>query len=150
MQTIYFLQHKMQSITIICPLYIRMAKHKKDGKKYWINLNNFNTRKGKGYNSIKARYMETIKDQFEWVKMWYIESIHIQMVYGNKRKVDRDNYTTACRKFLQDALVQYGSLPDDNDEYIGSYMDTPMQYIKDHYECIVHIKYTENAKNLLQ
>ena len=62
-----------------------------------------------------------------------------QIYVPTKRKIDSSNFYCIIEKFLMDALVQSGKLPDDNDDYIRHRMYLPSIYEKGRDETIVRI-----------
>ena len=134
----------LKHLMITMPLYIRLAKYKVDGKKYWINLNNFNTWKWHGYNDIKVKYIEEmmrLNPHLDGIKMQYIVSIDVQLVYGSRAKRDRENYTTAFRKFMMDWLVKNNIIADDDERHVGDYRESASYYLKDVYNAHATILY---------
>jgi hypothetical protein len=47
-------------------------------------------------------------------------SLQFELCNPTKRKTDRANILSIVEKFFCDALVHYGCIPDDNDEFIKS------------------------------
>jgi len=118
---------------VTSPLFVRTAK-KETGKKYRINLNNFNKRKGYGYNNIKKAYCDQIAKQLVWLKIDWSLEISYQLIryykVGKGRK-DKWNVLSAIQKFFLDSLVELWYLPDDNDEMIDKEIFPKPAYIQD-------------------
>ena len=101
------------------PLFIKLAK-KADGKKYHINLNNYRNWNFIVSNNLKKHYKALLESQLAGFSVDKYIRINFTMHRGDKRRVDRANVLSIHEKFFCDALVEYGCLPDDNDEYIES------------------------------
>lgn len=99
------------------PLYIRTAKSEK-GKKYYLNLNQYRNWHYQVSNAIKEKYCEQMKSQLEGIKLETPIKIEFILWKGDKRIGDRANVLSVVEKFFCDALVEYGCIEDDNDEYI--------------------------------
>lgn len=103
---------------ITSPLYIRTAKSEK-GKKYYLNLNQYRNWHYQVNNAIKQKYCERMKDQLEGLKLKTPISLKFTLWRKDKRVGDRANVLSVIEKFFCDALVEYGCLADDNDEFIS-------------------------------
>lgn len=104
---------------IIVPLFIRLAKSE-DGKKYRLNLNYYRNWYYTQSNAIKRKFCEILESELEGIKFTDKIKIRFVLFKGSNRKIDRSNVLSVVEKFFCDALVHYGCIVDDNDEYIES------------------------------
>ena len=88
-------------------------------KKYYINLNNYRNWHYIVSNNIKQSFCEELIE-LRGVKLKTPIEISFTLFKGSKRKMDRSNVLSITEKFFCDALVHYGCIPDDNDDYIKS------------------------------
>lgn len=97
------------------PLYVLLGK---DPKHWILNLNNYRNWHYRTSNSIKIKFKELMKDQLFGT---YIDTpVKLTFIYfkGRNGKSDRANVLSIHEKFFCDALVEYGCIPDDNDNHI--------------------------------
>lgn len=97
------------------PLFIE----KKNGKKIYINLNNYRNWHFHTSNNIKKQYQQIAIDRLPKIKCKKINLTFI-LYRGDNRKVDRSNVLSIHEKFFCDALTRIKFIPDDNDDYIES------------------------------
>ena len=62
----------------------------------------------------KKDYHEEVKNFVESLPKYNKLTIHYTLYFATKRKRDIDNFTWALHKFLMDAMVEHGSIEDDN------------------------------------
>lgn len=94
----------------ITPLKVMISKV----KSFILNLNQYRNAHFRLLNDSKVRYKLLLKDQID--KAVPIEkAICVYTVYpGTKRRFDLGNVCSIHQKYFEDALVEYGKLPDDN------------------------------------
>lgn len=111
-------------------------------------MNNYVNRHYQTYKKIKKAYQELdafvklgeVVEQYRGGKVPVVKSMEYRLTFGNHQKRDRGNYLAMIRKFLEDALVIYGVIKDDNDDYVGPVRDFPSQYKKGVYQAEVYIE----------
>lgn len=101
------------------PLWVRIAKSEK-GKKYYLNLNYYRNWHFNQSNSIKRKFCENMGCFLTGVKFALPIEISFKLYKSSRRHIDRSNILSIAEKFFCDALVQYGCIPDDSDEYIAA------------------------------
>ena len=121
---------------IIVPLYAEMWKKKK--KKYYYNLNNYRNRHYIINNNIKKKFKQNIKEQCNF-QVDYIQEIHYQLYYPDKRKRDKGNILSIIQKFFLDAIVEFGCISDDCDKYIWKEIFYKPLYEKGNGRCEITI-----------
>lgn len=100
---------------IIAPIYITLPRKTKKDKKVPINLNRYRNAYFYENNKVKKLFKEAIEDQIKWktIKTPYGLAITIYYAYMS----DLWNVESIVDKFLNDALVEYWCIPDDNMNY---------------------------------
>lgn len=105
-------------------------------KKISLNLNIYRNLHYQVSNKIKKRVVSIIRQncQMEGV----IESFPVELIYTifrqNKRREDLMNIGAIIDKFVSDALVKLGFIPDDNIDYIKkvSFVDGGIDKVNPH------------------
>ena len=87
---------------------------------YPINLNHYRNWHWKVESSIKKRYCAKMKDALEILGNLGKISLKFVLVPYDKKARDRANILSISEKYFCDAMVHYGNLEDDNDEFIES------------------------------
>lgn len=105
----------MDDITISMPLSITIGN-----KKHSINLNPYRNLHYQVLNKLKKEYKEIVGEQIEWLRFDGKIKLTFILWKRDRRKIDRANPLSIHEKFFCDALVDYGCIPDDNDDYISS------------------------------
>ena len=121
------------------PLYIEMERKTKKNIKYYLNLNNYRNWHYIINNNIKKKFKENLKEVCTF-QADYIEEIHYQLVYWDKRKRDKWNILAIIQKFFLDALTEYWCIPDDNDKYIWKEIQHKPIYEKWESYCMIELK----------
>ena len=105
----------MGSFTVDIPLYLEMGKKKK--KRYYLNLNQ--------YRNWAFHMSNNLKKEFKRVVTPSIPDVHYEKftvtytVYlPNRLKRDISNICSVVDKFFVDALVELGTVPEDNYEHL--------------------------------
>ena len=106
-------------VRLLAPIRVRPAK-RITGKLYSLNLNYYRNWHFQQSNTIKKAFLRDMKEQLEGLKLDTPIELTFILFKGSKRKIDRSNILCIVEKFLCDALVHYGCIEDDNDNYIQS------------------------------
>lgn len=107
----------MQSITIICPTYIDLPRVKGKAKRVHLSMNVL--RNLHFHLSNKAKH--AVK-QIVWSQLAQIDCdglngpvcVSIKLYKSKSHRADLSNFCSAIQKFVDDAVVEYGLLEDDN------------------------------------
>ena len=98
----------------ISPLKILKSKV----RQFVLNLNQYRNTHYRVLNTCKINYKLHMKEQIKKAKR-YDKAIFVYKVFeGSKRRYDLGNVCSVHQKFFEDALVEYGKLPDDNYKYL--------------------------------
>jgi len=86
--------------------------------KFILNLNNYRNAHYQILNKAKKHYKEAVREQIELLEP--MDRVHISYVLfpKTKRLCDIGNIISIHKKFFEDALVEFGKLPDDNYQHI--------------------------------
>ncbi|MFA6897200.1 MAG: hypothetical protein WCQ96_02865 [Patescibacteria group bacterium] len=103
----------------ISPLYVDLPRKTKKDKRVMLNLNTYRNLHFIINNQAKVSYKEVMKDQLEGLKLKTPIKLKFTLWRKDKRVGDRANVLSVIEKFFCDALVEYGCLADDNDEFIS-------------------------------
>ena len=95
---------------------LRVIQSKK--KKFTLNLNIYRNTHYQTLNKAKIEYKKAMKAQIELLPEFKVVWIAYQLYVPNKRRMDIDNVIAVHQKFFQDALVEFGKIPDDSYDYI--------------------------------
>jgi len=89
-------------------------------RKYIINKNNERNWHFIVSNKIKQVYKDALREQLEGLT--FAHPIKLKLVYfkASNRRSDRTNVLSQHEKFAADAMVEFGCIPDDNDDVILS------------------------------
>ena len=102
---------------INCPLRVPISK-KKD---FILNINNYRNAHYRVLDKAKKQYFLAVKSQISRLPGWKRVKVKFTVYPRDRRKFDIANVTSIHNKFLLDAIVQLGKLPDDNYLYhVGS------------------------------
>ena len=110
----------MSDVVITCPLSVMLPRKTMPDRKYIINKNNERNWHFIVSNKIKQAYKETLREQLEGLT--FAHPIKLKLVYSkaSNRRSDRTNVLSQHEKFAADAMVEFGCIPDDNDDVILS------------------------------
>lgn len=105
-------------MTIISPLAVYLPRKRKPPKKLILNLNNYRNWQFYESNAAKVAYTEAMEGQLKGKS--FRPPILLRLTYwkGTARVSDRSNVLCIHEKFICDALVAYGCIQDDNDNFI--------------------------------
>ena len=105
---------------IISPLFVDLPRKTKKDKRIYLNLNTFRNLHFIINNQAKVIYCEQMRKQLEGLKLKTPIVLTFILYRKDKRKGDRANPLSIVEKFFCDALVCWGCIPDDTDEFIES------------------------------
>jgi len=105
---------------VISPLFVSIPRKTKKDKTYRLNLNYYRNWNYAISNIIKQKYKEEMEDVIKVLPCLGKVSLKFVLHKASNRRIDRANVLCIIEKFFCDALVEYGKLGDDNDEYIVS------------------------------
>lgn len=97
-----------------------LPRKTKPPKKAIINLNNYRNWNYIISNQAKHEYKNVLRPQLQGLKLAHPISLYFVLYKGSNRKSDRANVLSIQEKFFCDALVEYGCIPDDSDDFIVS------------------------------
>ena len=95
-------------------------------RQFILNLNNYRNAYFRTLNSAKVNYKAYMKDQILNEIYKPLEKIAIQykVFKGDRRRFDIGNVTSIHQKFIEDAIVELGKLPDDRHENLPLTFDS--------------------------
>lgn len=100
---------KIKLIEFFSPLSIQVGK-----RNYILNLNNYRNWHYRVSNFIKINYKKFMREQIVKIKK-QLKKIEITYTVfrKDKRRFDIGNVCSVHQKFFEDAIVEYGLIPDD-------------------------------------
>lgn len=107
------------SLKIDVPLYIDIPRKTKKAKRYYLNLNCYRNWHHIINNKLKSLYKESLRDILSGVVLETPISITFTLFKSSNRMSDRANVLAVHEKYFCDSLVEFGCIPDDNDDYIS-------------------------------
>jgi len=112
-------------IKISVPLFVTLPRKTKADKKVYLNLNTYRNLHYLVNNQVKHLFSEALESSLRGLKLKGELDITYTLFKGSKRRIDRANILCIVQKFFEDALVNHGVIPDDNDNYIRAthYLD---------------------------
>ena len=99
---------------IISPLRVPKSKN----KDFILNLNNYRNAHYQTLNKAKVEYKNMVEDQVTGLPVMKRIQLNYQLFPKTARKTDIGNVIAIHKKFFEDALVEFGKLPDDNYEHV--------------------------------
>ena len=96
------------------PLSVPVSKH----KKFILNLNNYRNSHYQILNKAKINYKAIINEQIKDLEPMDKVCINYTLFPKSKRLTDIGNVVSIHKKFIEDALVELGKLPDDNYNHV--------------------------------
>lgn len=127
------------------PVYLQTAK-RKIGKKYRLNLNNYNKWKSFKYNDLKSFFQklevfQVLEYHIKQISTGpiFIDSMEYRIFFANRQSRDRSNIVSMIRKFFEDSLIVNKIIKDDNDDYIGDVSDKASTFGAGYDEAVVDI-----------
>lgn len=96
------------------PIHVELPRKTVKNKKIHLGLNWYRNAKHFESNQAKQIYKELMREQLEGKV--YSPPVKITYTYfaTDKRLSDVDNKCSVVNKFFQDALVEFGCIPEDN------------------------------------
>jgi len=106
---------KSEIIKFSVPLHVEMPTRKKPKRKWYLNLNRYRNTHFLVLAKAKRDYADTID-----IPKFKADKIRVTYWFYPKdaRLTDTRNVTTIIDKFLMDAIVTRGYLPDDNYNHV--------------------------------
>lgn len=100
----------MAEYTLICPLRINRSKRKLAS----LSMNTYRNLHFRTSNTIKKNFATIMRPQIEKLPFMEQCELHLTLYPQTRRSADLDNWGSICCKFLQDAMVKYKKILDDN------------------------------------
>ena len=110
----------MSTLMFKTPRYIYLPRKTKEDKKISLGTNWYRNAFRHELNDAKKIFKGLVKASVGDVKFKHPIKVSIAVGAENKRKFDLDNFSSVTFKFLCDALVELGCIPDDHYEHIVS------------------------------
>lgn len=95
---------------VICPLAVYVTKR----KKFILNLNNYRNTHYRALVKAKKEYLKIVTPQVRGLIGWKKVEVVFTMFPRDNRTIDTANVCSIHEKFLMDAIVTLGKLPDDD------------------------------------
>ena len=106
---------------IISPIAIYLPRINTKDRRIALNLNIYRNTHYQINNHIKDEYRKLMASQLSGIVFEKgIKSLELHLYKPSKRKMDRSNVLCIVEKFFCDAMVYYGCIEDDNDDYIDT------------------------------
>lgn len=102
------------------PIAVSLPRKTTKARRIALNLNVYRNLDHFSSNNAKTQYNAILGLQLRDITISPPIKIKYTLHRKDKRKGDRSNVLSIVEKFFCDALVHYGCIPDDNDEYIIS------------------------------
>lgn len=129
----------LTEVKLICPFRVNPSKTGR-GKTYTINLNQYRNWHPMVENSVKKKYSEIMGDQLDGIAFGSQITMEYRVFKPTRRRLDKMNVIAITSKYLQDSLVDWGCIPDDNDDFIKDELVKPTEYDKNNGRVEVVIK----------
>lgn len=108
-------------IKLTCPVKIEMGSKKL--RTYYLNLNNYRNWHYQVNNKLKSTFKELMHSQLKDIEpIKEIPSITYTVFFGSRRRADVMNVGAVIDKFLCDALQEYNIIPDDDKEFLHTFI----------------------------
>jgi len=104
----------MKTYKVASPLRVKQSE-KKD---FILNLNNYRNTHYRSLNTTKINYKALMKAQIEKLPEFNEIIIHYTIYPASKRRTDIGNVVSVHKKYFEDALVEFGRIPDDDYTHI--------------------------------
>jgi len=118
-------------IILTCPRFVTIPRKTIKDKKVQLNMNAYRNLHYMDDNNAKKLFKSLMKDQI--LAMPNITdpvNIQFQVFKKNKSRLDKMNVISVVSKYLMDAIVELGKMPDDNDDWIRHELLLPTQIDK--------------------
>ena len=126
-------------ISLISPTSIIIPRKKAKDRKVQLNLNTYRNLHYQLSNQAKVIYKDDMRQQLEGLVLDAPIQVIFKLYKKGKRILDKNNVYSIVAKFFYDALVHYGCVPDDSDDYIGFETYAPTVYGADSDYCEIEI-----------
>ena len=126
---------------------IYLPRKKTKDKRIALNLNTYRNLHYLTNNHVKVAYCKAMNKQLSGVTFETPIALQFDLFKQSRRKTDRSNILCIVEKFFCDALVHYGCIPDDNDEYITSSFYTTVEIDKENPRVEIWISEKQLLKN---
>lgn len=103
---------------ISSPLYVAIPRKRGPYKKYPLNLNHYRNAHYRTSNEAKKIYKTLVANQVKKLPEFSTLSYSATVFARDNRLFDVPNIVSIHEKFLMDAIVEFGKLPDDNYKHI--------------------------------
>lgn len=108
-------------LTLNTPLYIDLPRKRSKAKRIYLSLNVYRNLHHTSSNAAKHAYKRIVWDQLDAMDTYPIPTpckVTVTLYAPDKRDRDLGNFGAIAQKFVDDAVVEYGLLPDDSVKYI--------------------------------
>ena len=112
------------------PLFVMLPRKTKNDKRVTINMNTYRNLNGFVNNQSKIIYSNIMFGQLHGLKIKTPIKVTMQLFKPTKGITDKDNAISITKKYFFDAMVKFGCIPDDNDDYIKDEHSLPTVYEK--------------------
>jgi hypothetical protein len=104
-------------VIIALPLVVIIPRKTKENKTFALNLNIYRNSHHMTLNQAKELYGQIVKARIGARSKWYPPTPPLLFTYtvypANNRKFDLANVLPIVQKFTDDALIEWGVIPDD-------------------------------------
>ena len=108
----------VNTVKVVCPLYVDLPRKTKKAKRVYINLNTYRNLHYVVSNQVKKAYLEIVREQLEGVTIDTPVVVTYKVFKQSARKLDKMNVVAITSKFLLDAVTELGCWEDDNDDHV--------------------------------
>ena len=105
----------MSDIELVLPTYGVVSKSKPNKS---LTLNWYRNAHYRASNDAKKRFKLLMSDQLRQLDQIEGKLVMSYRYYAKRKGTDMDNFVSVSKKFMQDALVEFGLITDDNCDYI--------------------------------
>jgi Holliday junction resolvase RusA-like endonuclease len=109
---------EVTELKVIAPFAVYLPRKTKKDRRVPVNLNWYRNAQHFESAAAKKQYLEEVRSQLEGLELKTPFTVSYQVFKPTKRRLDKQNVTSVTAKFLLDALVTCGVIPDDNDDFI--------------------------------
>lgn len=107
----------MSDYKFTLPIY-GIVKPTKHNKNCALTFNWAQAAHHRTYNSAKKKFKLAIREQIESFDPPHGKIMVHYKYYAGRNGTDLDNFVAVAKKFFQDALSEYGFIPDDNTRHL--------------------------------
>jgi len=87
-------------------------------KDFILNLNNYRNTHFRSLNTTKINYKLAVEPQIRELPTFDQIKVHYTVYPASKRRTDLGNVVSVHKKYFEDALVEFGKIPDDDYTHI--------------------------------